>query len=321
MNKNDSERIVFKLENKGLKSAPDIDGADLVIFNLCSVRQKAVDRVYQNIQQIRHNFPQKKIILTGCLLKEDRPKFSRIVDEIWPIIDFRQPAKNSPGQSAFISIMTGCNNFCSYCVVPYTRGPEISRSADEIIKEAKRLIQKKYKELILLGQNVNSYSADGVDFAQLLIMINSLPGDFKIRFLTNHPKDMSERLIKVIAASEKIEKYIHLPAQSGDNEILRKMNRGYTIEKYLATIKKIKELIPGIKISSDFIVGFPTETEKQFQNTIDLVRDVRYHQIFAAAYSPRPGTAAAKNFPDDISTQEKKRRLNLLLKEWKKTKV
>ncbi len=320
MNKNDSERIALKLENKGLKSAPNIDGADLVIFNLCSVRQNAVEKVYQNIQQVKHNFPGKKVILTGCLLKADHSKFSQLVDEIWPIIDFRQPAKNTSSQSAFISIMTGCNNFCSYCVVPYTRGPEISRSANGIIKEAEILIKKGYKELILLGQNVNSYSFNGIDFAQLLEKLNSLPGNFKIRFLTNHPKDMNEKLIQAIADGKKIEKYIHLPAQSGSNEILKKMNRGYTIEKYLATIDKIKELIPEIKISSDFIVGFPTETERQFQQTVDLVKKVKYHQIFAAAYSSRPETTAAKNFSDNIPAKEKKRRLNFLLEEWKSVK-
>lgn len=320
MNKNDSEKIAFKLENQNFKSAPDIDGADLVIFNLCSIRHNAVERVYQNIRQIKHKFPNKKVILTGCLLKEDRSRFSQIVDEIWPIIDFRQPAKNTPGNSAFISIMTGCNNFCTYCVVPYTRGPEVSRPAEEVIEEAKSLLQKGYSELILLGQNVNSYSANDINFAQLLKMINSLPGDFRIRFLTNHPKDMGDELIETIAKCNKVEKYIHLPAQSGDNEILKKMNRGYTVEKYLKVIEKIKNLIPNIKISSDFIVGFPTETKKQFQHTIDLVEKIKYHQIFAAAYSPRPGTVAAKKFPDDISAKEKKERLKILLEKWKSLK-
>ena len=320
MNKNDSERIAAKLELKGYQSAPAIVGADLVIFNLCSVRQKAVDKMYQKIQQTRKQFPKKKIILTGCLLQEDKLKFSPIVDEIWPIINFCQPAKNAPGKSAFISIMTGCNNFCTYCVVPYTRGPEISRPAEDIIQEAKKLIQQEYQELILLGQNVNSYSSKNTNFSQLLKTLNQIPGNFKIRFLTNHPKDMNEELIETIAQCNKVEKYIHLPAQSGNNEILQKMNRGYTIEQYLQTVEKIRKLMPTVKISSDFIVGFPTETEEQFQYTVNLIKKVRYNQIFVAAYSPRPGTFAAKNFPDNIPLSEKKKRLNVLLNEWRKTR-
>jgi len=343
MNKSDSQRLAWQLEEKGYQLAENWTSADLIIFNLCSVREKAVEKVYQRILQIKNKSPQKKIVLTGCLLEADKEKFKKVVDEIWPIVNFSQPTKHCPEKKfAYVPIMTGCNNFCSYCVVPYTRGREISRPAQEIIQEIKNLIKQGYQEIILLGQNVNSYKdkpkpclpAGGaqnakrkdiekkqkeINFAQLLKMINSLPGDFKIRFLTNHPKDMTDELIETIAQCEKIEKYIHLPAQAGDDEILRKMNRGYTIKDYKKLIEKIRKKIPQAEISSDFIVGFPGETEKQFQKTVDLVKEIKFNQIYVACYSPRPGTAAFR-LKDDIPLTEKKKRQQILLKAWRESK-
>ncbi len=223
--------------------------------------------------------------------------------------------------------MTGCNNFCSYCVVPYTRGSEYSRPAQEIIEEIKDLVRKGYKEITLLGQNVNSYQGKGqslrdspwskgypspLNFPRLLKILNDIPGNFQIKFLTSHPKDMSDELIRVIAQGEKISKEIHLPVQSGDDEILKKMNRQYTVKDYKNLIKKIRQKIPQAKISTDIIVGFPGETKKQFQKTVSLVKEIGFSQAYVAAYSPRPGTTAAK-FKDDVPSLEKKRRKRMLL--------
>ncbi len=207
--------------------------------------------------------------------------------------------------------MTGCNNFCSYCVVPYTRGKEYSRPAQEIIKEVKILVKKGYREITLLGQNVNSYQ-DRKGFLNLLKILNDSPGRFQIKFLTSHPKDMSDELIKVIGQSKKISQEIHLPVQSGDSQILKKMNRGYTINHYKKLIKKIRRQIPKAKISTDIIVGFPGETKKQFQNTVSLVKEIGFKQAFIAVYSPRAGTAATK-LKDDVPADEKKRRKRIIL--------
>ncbi|MBU2473011.1 MiaB/RimO family radical SAM methylthiotransferase [Patescibacteria group bacterium] len=356
MNESDSERIVKQLNQKGYQETKKIGLADLSIINICSVKQSAINRVYSKIKKIRSQNPKTKIILTGCILKKDKQQFKDKVYEIWPIADFKnKPEYKSPKsaliqrawnksaflQSALIPIMTGCNNFCSYCVVPYTRGREQSRSAKEIIKEIECLIKKEYKEIILLGQNVNSYSfkvrpsqykvrhnqvgtlrrrrkvpldrsdLEQVNFPQLLQLICDIPGNFTIKFLTSHPKDMSDELIGKISKNEKISKEIHLPIQSGDNEILKKMNRGYTVQDYKKLIKKIKKKIPQAKISTDIIIGFPDETEKQFQNTVNLVKEMNFTKAYVSAYSPRNGTNAAK-LKDNIPANEKKRRKRIL---------
>ena len=205
--------------------------------------------------------------------------------------------------------MTGCNNFCSYCAVPYTRGREKSRPANEIIKEVKKLIKNGYKEITLLGQNVNSYE---FGFPKLLQIISNIPGDFQIKFMTSHPKDMSDQLIKTIAENKKISKEIHLPVQSGDNTILKKMNRDYTIGHYKKLIKKIRKAIPKAIISTDIIVGFPGETKKQFENTVKLVKEMNFKQIYTARYSPRLGTKAAK-LENDVPDNEKIKRKRIIL--------
>ena len=202
-------------------------------------------------------------------------------------------------------IMTGCNNFCSYCVVPYVRGREKSRSVKDIIAQIKCLLKNGVKEIVLLGQNVNSYKDKNIRFAQLLKKINGLPGDFRLTFLTSHPKDISDKLIKTMANCKKLAKELHLPVQSGDNAILKKMNRGYSVNHYLNLLKKIREALPDIKISTDIIVGFPGETKKQFQNTIKLAKAAKFNKAFIAKYSPRPGTAAAR-LKDDVAPEEKK---------------
>lgn len=306
-----------------------------------------------------------KTILTGCILESDKKKFA---DKFDLTIDIKELTKNpeklvellnsSSGKqefkafnhtnyfkinpqyrsnfSAYVPIMTGCDNFCSYCAVPYTRGREISRPAKEIVNEVKRLVKKGYKEITLLGQNVNSYrSSDrnsssealakedkSITFPKLLKTINNIPGDFWIRFLTSHPKDMSEELIKTMAKYEKVCEYIHLPIQSGDDEILRKMNRRYTAARYLKLIKKIKSAFKKEKeelaVSTDIIVGFPGETKKQFENTAKIMEKVKFDMAYLAEYSPRSGTAAAK-LKNNVPILEKKRRKKILNDILKKT--
>ncbi len=329
MNESDSERIAGFLEAQGYKSAPDMEGADLVVINACSVRQSAIDRIFglkPKIRKLKLQNPNVKTILTGCVLKSDKKNFKEFFDEVLSLSQFfhgrdkigrnyfeLEPKYKSP-KSAFVPIMTGCDNFCSYCVVPYVRGRETSRRPEEIIKEIKELInpveqgKQSYKEITLLGQNVNSYK---YDFSKLLKEINALPGKFTIKFMTNHPKDMSDELIKTIAKSKKVAKEIHLPIQSGDDEILRKMNRDYTIRQYKDLVKKIKKEIPNVKISTDVIVGFPGETKKQFENTVKLFKEVKFDKAYINKYSPRSGTSAY-NLKDDVSHQEKKRRWNIL---------
>ncbi|MFH0820072.1 MAG: tRNA (N6-isopentenyl adenosine(37)-C2)-methylthiotransferase MiaB [bacterium] len=349
MNVSDSEKIVGLLERQGYQKAKDAKSANLVVINVCSVRQSAMDRVYSKIKELRISargvrqrsirlwrrsafggknlklFPEQsrrvRIILAGCLLETDKKKLKDKVDEIWyPDKYFSMASCRENKNLAYVPIMTGCNNFCAYCVVPYTRGREKSRSALEIIKEVKRLIKSGYKEIVLIGQNVNSYSCNmehetcnTINFPKLLKIINDLPGDFWLRFMTSHPKDMSDELIEAVAKCGKVKKEIHLPIQSGDDEILKKMNRGYTVKKYKNLIKKIRQKIPGVKISTDVIVGFPGETKKQFQNTAKLFRQIKFNKAYIAKYSPRHGTAAAK-LKDDVSPQEKKRRWQILEK-------
>ena len=315
MNESDSERLAAKLENKNYKSVKKIELADLIVINICSVRQSAIDRVYSKIKQLKSLKIKNlkfKIILTGCILEKDKKQFKKQVDEIWPIINFKAETKHNSLKCAYLPIMTGCNNFCSYCAVPYTRGREKSRSIDKIITEAKKLIKDNYKEITLLGQNVNSYQ---FGFPKLLELISDITGDFQIKFMTSHPKDMSDQLIKTIAENKKISKEIHLPIQSGDNMILKKMNRGYTVGGYRKLIKKIRKAIPEAIISTDIIVGFPGETKKQFENTVKLVKEINFRQIYTARYSPRLGTKAAKlenNVPDNEKIKRKRIILDLI---------
>jgi len=341
MNESDSERLAAKLDKQKNKPAKNIKQADLVVINICSVRQSAVNRVYSKIKQISKNQPKTKIILTGCILEKDKKQLKEQVFQIWPIVDFKTKAKCQSSKHAFIPIMTGCNNFCSYCAVPYVRGREKSGPALKIINEVKDLIKNGYKEITLLGQNVNSYKSKGAapktqrsvvendascearasfskqtfefNFPKLLKILNDLPGNFQINFLTSHPKDMSDQLIQVITNGEKISKKIHLPIQSGDNQILKKMNRHYTVEHYKKLVKKIRQAIPQAEISTDIIVGFPNETKKQFQNTIKLVKEMNFSQVYVSAYSPRNGTAAALKLKDNVPPDEKKKRKRILL--------
>jgi len=374
MNKSDSERIAAILEKIGFKNTSKIDEADLIVVNMCSVRQSAVDRIFglsQKISKLKMKNKKLKTVLTGCILKEDKNKFRKIFDLILDIKDlpnwkkylknyklfcssvgksdylsikpkyqnnslaiarWARPFRASPSR-AFVPISTGCNNFCSYCVVPFTRGSLICRHYKEILKEIKSLVKKGYKEIWLLGQNVNDYrspintnkatnfpqynicdirgkireNSQEINFAALIKMVNEIPGDFKFFFTSPHPKNFSDELIEVLAKSKKFGKILNLPVQSGDNEILRMMNRNYTVKQYKQLVNKIRKKIPDIKISTDVIVGFPGETKKQFKNTIKLFKEIKFDWAYIAKYSPRPGTAAFK-LKDNVPLLEKKYR-------------
>ena len=348
MNFSDSERIASLLENIGYKLAKEISKADLVLINTCSVRQSAEDRVYgtlRNLNKNKVNNPKLLIAVTGCFAGKSPEKLQDKADIVFDIKNlftlpkliksFNQKFKFNPKgdlykdydylklspqyQSKFhanVPIMTGCNNFCSYCVVPYARGREYSRSCKDIIEEVELLINKGYKAITLVGQNVNSYSntlpnGNKINFPKLLQKVNNISGDFWIWFITSHPKDMSDELIDAIATSKKVCNYIHLPVQAGSNTILKAMNRKYSREHYLELIDKIRNKLKYSSISTDTIVGYPNEKYNQFQQTVDLYQKVNFDMAYIAQYSERPGTAAAK-LDDNIDCEEKKKREKIL---------
>lgn len=355
MNFSDSERLAHFLEKSKFKLAPAIDEADLVIFNSCGVRKMAEDRALGQIHNLKKNNSKIKIALTGCIShrKDIKKILEKKVDLFFEIKDFNllknfidknfsKNIKNTAEKIAYLSIkpkyankfsacipiMTGCNNFCSYCVVPYARGREISRPVEEIITEIKSLTSKGYKEIILLGQNVNSYrgklkNSKEINFSRLLKMIDRIPGNFWIRFMSPHPKDMSDELIETITRAKKVCEIIHLPLQSGSDEILKNMNRRYTRKHYMELIKKIKSEFKKNKpdklfaISSDIIVGFPGETRKQLEASAEIMRQVKYDMVYFGQFSRRPETAAWQ-MKDNVSKKEKERRekyLNEILAE------
>ncbi len=355
MNVHESEKIAGILENLGYSLAQNREEADIIVFNTCAIREGAEDRVFGNVGNLKKLKKKNKnliIALCGCMTQKEETaqkmlrtfpfvdiiigtfNLSKLGDyiesvkkgrqfEIWQEgeIDEVLPYKRSSGDNAWVNIMQGCNNFCTYCIVPYVRGREKSRKEENILNEIKNIVsEKKYKKITLLGQNVNSYGKDlnpQVSFAQLLKDICSIEGDFKLSFMTSHPKDLTNEVIDVIASEDKIEKYIHLPAQSGNNRILHLMNRKYTREKYLSIIQKIREKIPSCRITSDFIVGFPSETEEEFEDTYSLIKEVQFDSIFAFMYSPREGTVASK-MENQVPENVKNERVNKLLKLEKK---
>lgn len=355
MNVHESEKIAGILENLGYSLAQNREEADIIVFNTCAIREGAEDRVFGNVGNLKKLKKKNKnliIALCGCMTQKEETaqkmlrtfpfvdiiigtfNLSKLGDyiesvkkgrqfEIWQEgeIDEVLPYKRSSGDNAWVNIMQGCNNFCTYCIVPYVRGREKSRKEENILNEIKNIVsEKKYKKITLLGQNVNSYGKDlnpQVSFAQLLKDICSIEGNFKLSFMTSHPKDLTDEVIDVIASEDKIEKYIHLPAQSGNNRILHLMNRKYTREKYLSIIQKIREKIPSCRITSDFIVGFPSETEEEFEDTYSLIKEVQFDSIFAFMYSPREGTVASK-MENQVPENVKNERVNKLLKLEKK---
>jgi tRNA-2-methylthio-N6-dimethylallyladenosine synthase len=341
MNKADSERIASYLNSKRITSA-DQKSADLVIINTCGVRQKAEDRIYGLVKQINKDNFSCDIVITGCLAKredvikrlEKRVKLFMPINELPKMIELLSnkiddksldDLRENQGEkyleigpdysnnfSAYVPIGNGCNNFCSYCVVPYARGREVYRDFDKIVSEVKKLVSLGYKEINLIAQNVNSYKSKSKDFADLILEIDKIPGDFWLRFSSSHPKDMKDKLIKVIGESTKLANHLHIAVQSGDNGILKKMNRNYTVEKFKELIEKIKKAKPGIAISTDLIVGFPSEDRKAFENSKKLFEDIRFDLAYTAMYSPRYGTAAYK-LEDDVSDVEKKKREDEIL--------
>ncbi len=351
-NVSDGEKLKGMLAEMGFGFAPDPESADVVIFNTCAVRENAEDRVFGNVGALKaakRRNPGMVIGLCGCMMQQAH--IAEKIKKSFPYVDlvfgthalYRMPAllagvlethgrvfdiENSDGQvaeglpvrrdsslKAWLPIMYGCDNFCSYCVVPFVRGRERSRSSGEILAEARGLVAQGYKEITLLGQNVNSYGkglAEEITFSELLRRLNALEGDFRIRFMTSHPKDASPALIDTIAECDKVCSHLHLPVQSGSNRVLRAMNRKYTREQYLSLIEYAKQRAPDISFTSDIIVGFPGETYEEFQETLSLVRAVGYDSLFTFIYSSRVGTAAAK-LPNPVPAQEKSRWFGELL--------
>jgi tRNA-2-methylthio-N6-dimethylallyladenosine synthase len=332
MNFSDSERMSSFLDDLGYAETRQRSKADLVIINTCGVKQTSESRVYGLVPQLKKDNEGVKIVITGCV--SGRPDVQRRMKQVdlWlPIKDMTKLAEfldSAQGQlpdsylkiapkynsriSAQVPIGTGCDNFCSYCVVPYARGREVYRSSAEIVSEVRDLVARGYKEINLIAQNVNSFKDGEVNFAQLLKSVNCIEGNFWIRFVSSHPKDMSEELIKTIAECGKCCHHIHLPVQAGDDEVLARMNRKYTVEHYRNLLVLIRSYLPDVSITTDIIVGFPGETDEQFEHTADLAEWARFDNIYIGKYSQRPYTAAAK-FKDDVIRLEKKRREEALM--------
>jgi len=322
-NKADSQRIAAALEKKGYRLAKNIKSANLVVINSCIVRQSAENRVYgliKNLLPIAHH--PLSIILTGCLagwalrdksgknLAQLRKRIGEKIEIISTeeLADFSvSPLRNQEvrnEKTALIPISWGCSHFCSYCIVPYARGRLWWRDKKEILAEAKRAVAEKKNKIVLLGEVVNNYP----HFAELLAAVAAMPGVKLVEFFSPNPWNFPDELIEVIAIHDNISKTIHLPVQSGSDEILKKMRRPYTVTKYLSLIERIKSQIENVKFTTDFIVGFPGETRKQFESTVKLCRKIGFSKAYINRYSPRPGTLAAKLYPDDVSPREKKRR-------------
>ncbi len=364
----DSERLASLYESRGFTRAEKLEDADMLILNTCVVRDRAEEKVYGMIKSLRKRLGKKapRIVVTGCLIgaaarvpggKMMKRLTSRLPDvEFLPMeeVGFEHVPKRARGKMASIVISNGCNNFCAFCIVPFSRGKERSRPFYDIVAEAKRVAEEGYEEVLLLGQNVNSYGADflmekikeGEEyelpdgkrvkpvmvkhlnrhriptlFPYLLERIADIPGLKKVSFISSNPWDFSDELIETIARHPNIDRLLHLPIQAGSDEVLKNMNRWYTRDEYLALIGRIRSRIPDARFTTDIIVGFPGETKEQFEETIDLAKRVDFDKAFIAWYSPRPGTAATKHMKDDVPIEEKKRRfsaLDAVTFKWKK---
>jgi len=331
MNHAETERLAALLESHGYKNTPTAGEADLIVLNTCVVRESAENRVVNKLMRLRHlkkSHPQIKIALTGCFVTSDPLEMRHK----YPFVDYFFQAGGAPtfsdladtsktvlprpaAVSSAVTIIQGCDNFCSYCIVPFRRGREKSRPVTEIVEEARYLVEGGAREIVLLGQNVDSYGHDlegSPDLACLLEKINEIEGLSRIRFLTNHPKDMNTRLIEAVAGLEKVCKQLNLPVQSGDDEILEKMRRGYNLSDYRNLLSKIRNGIEGVAITTDIIIGFPGETAEQFDNTLKFIREARFDAVHLAVYSPRPQTLASRKYPDDVLPEEKERRRKLI---------
>ena len=350
-NEADSEKLRGYLATSGYAIVQEAEGADVVIMNTCAIREHAEQRVFGNLGALTHTkrrHPRQKIFLCGCMAGEtkvsDRIKKSyphvdgvfsthhlwQFPEILWKVLNQKKRQfyiVDEPGSIAegipqvrdnqlktWVSIMYGCNNFCTYCIVPYVRGRERSRQPEDILAECRELIEAGAREITLLGQNVNSYGKDldcGMDFADLLEQIALIPGEFRIRFMTSHPRDASFKLFDTMAKYDKIAKQLHLPFQSGSSRVLKAMNRHYDRETYLAKVNYAKSVMPDLVLTSDVIVGFPGETEEEFEETISLIESVHYDSLFTFIFSPRPGTPAAK-MEDPTPKEEKSRRFDRL---------
>lgn len=351
-NEADSEQIRGMLREMGYAFTEDTSVADVIVINTCAIREHAELRVLGNVGALTHTKrrkPNQVICLCGCSMQEPHMaekirKSFRHVDlvfgphALWRFPELLQQVllkkervfatEQSDGRiaeglpvvrrgkiKAWVSIMYGCNNFCTYCIVPYVRGRERSREPEQILEEVRSLVAEGYKDITLLGQNVNSYGKDldsNVDFADLLAQINDIPGDFLVRFMTSHPKDASQKLLETMARCDKVAPQLHLPVQSGSSRVLKAMNRHYDREIYLDEVRRLKALIPDIVLTSDIIVGFPGETQEEFEETLSLLEEVRFDSLFTFIFSPRVGTPAAK-MDDPVPMEEKKKWFQRLL--------
>ena len=355
MNVYDSERMVEALGSKGYEQTDAPEDADMILLNTCHIREKAAEKVYSELgrfKELKAEKPNLKIGVAGCVAQAEGEEIMRrqpLVDLVvgpqsyhrlpeleaklenggksietdfpeedkFTVLKSRPKVKRAP--SAFLTVQEGCDKFCAFCVVPYTRGAEVSRPAEQIISEARNLVERGVREITLLGQNVNAYhgiSAKGAEWslARLIWALNDIDGLKRIRFTTSHPNDMADDLIEAHANCAKLMPYLHLPVQSGSNKILKRMNRSHTAESYLKLIEKIRAARPDILLSGDFIVGFPEETEEDFEDTMSLIKEVKYGQAFSFKYSTRPGTPAAEReqIPEDLKT-ERLHRLQALI--------
>ena len=348
----DGQKLMGMLQQMGFTFTADPKEADLVILNTCAVREHAEQRVFGNLGILTHTKrenPEQIIALCGCMAQEERVsrrvresyrhvdlvfgphalwRFPELLFEVYETkkrvfsVDDEHgrlaegiPAVREDGVKAWVSIMYGCNNFCSYCIVPYVRGRERSRDPAAVLAEVRQLVEAGYKDITLLGQNVNSYGNDldlTYDFADLLSEIDRIPGEYLIRFMSSHPKDATEKLFDTMARCAHVAKQLHLPFQSGSDRVLKEMNRRYTREQYLSLIRYARGVMPGLVVTSDVIIGFPGETEAEAMDTVSLVEEVGFDALFTFLYSPRPGTKAAE-LPDPASREEKQRWFDKLL--------
>ncbi len=325
MNKAESARLAADLETRNYTPVSSPDEADLIILNSCVVRQSAEDRVrhkLDSLQAAKRFNPGLKLALTGCLVDSNNDNLHHDFPQVdyffqagalppWADGNNWSPELAAPEVFTYVSIMQGCNNFCAYCIVPYRRGRERSRPLDEIVAEAGGLAAKGVREITLLGQNVDSYGQDlpdKPDLASLLQKLDGIPGLKRLRFLTNHPKDMSDGLIAAVARLERVCELICLPVQAGSDDMLTAMRRGYTIDHFRRLVGRVRAAVPGVALSTDVIVGFPGETDAQYNETRQLLRDLRFDVVHLAAYSPRPGTYASRHLADDVPASVKKAR-------------
>lgn len=348
----DGQKLMGMLQDCGFTLIDEPQEADVVILNTCAVREHAEDRVFGNLGALTHGkkeHPEQILCLCGCMAQEpwvsERVKKSyptvnlvfgphalwKFPELLWQVYDSRKrvfsvadedgsiaegiPVVREKGVKAWVSIMYGCNNFCSYCIVPYVRGRERSRRPEDVLAEVRELVEAGYKDITLLGQNVNSYGNDldlGYDFADLLSDIDQIPGEYRIRFMSSHPKDATKKLFDTMARCGHVCKQLHLPFQSGNDRVLQEMNRRYTRRQYLDLIQYAKSVMPGLVVTSDVIIGFPGETEAEAMDTVSLVEEVGFDALFTFIYSPRPGTKAAE-MPDPATRQEKQAWFDRLL--------